>query len=259
MVLDRRGVTDPTCYDGLHQASRFQGGIMPVPLPKIRQIPMYVVAIVASLGAVAVTGAQSQEPKPVLPATPVAESDLPALETGVSGVSGSAWEGPNWGVHVSWDPDDWTVEGESIVDGYDGLQIGTPVSTVYIEAYEGFGGDPAACFADAERDIGEREGVSEVVPVSGKSLPVGEDLRGEARLFGLTMTLTDGAIVRAVEYVECRTILPGVAVMEITWQTVTGGFDEQFPLVEELLASIEILEEGPTAATPTLPRATPVD
>ena len=76
----------------------------------------------------------------------------------------------------------WSVEGEFIDEGYDGLQIGTPISTVYLEAYDGFDGDASECFAAAEQEIGEREGVSEVAPLSDRPLPVAEEVRGSRTL-----------------------------------------------------------------------------
>jgi hypothetical protein len=160
-------------------------------------------------------------------------------------------------VRIHWDPEVWSVEGESIEEGYDGLQIGTPISTVFLETYESFAGDAEACLAAAEQEISEREGVSEVVPLTDRPLPVAADVRGEAGLFGLTASLPDGTNYRGVEYVECRTVRPGEAVLEITWQAVTQAFNEDFANVEELLAAIELPGESP-AATPVAPQATPV-
>ena len=130
----------------------------------VRHLSILTVVVVLSIGLTAVTVAQSQEPKPELPATPVALPATPVSGGAATGVSGSSWQGPNFGVRIHWDPEVWSVEGEFIDEGYDGLQIGTPISTVYLEAYDGFDGDAAACFAAAEQEIGEREGVSEVVP-----------------------------------------------------------------------------------------------
>jgi hypothetical protein len=226
--------------------------------PTVRRIPVIVLAMLFTAGLATLVGAQSQEPKPVLPATPVAESDLATLDSATTGVAGSSWEGPNSGVRVSWDPATWSVEGEFIEDGYDGLQIGTPISTVYLEAYRGFGGDAEACFADAERELGEREGVSEVIPLSGRPLPVAEDERGEAGLFGITAVLPDGTAYRGVEYVECRTIVPGESVLEITWQAVTQAFSDDFANVETLLAAVEMPDESRPSATPVAVSATPV-
>ena len=224
----------------------------------VRHLSILAVVMLLSAGLVTVVGAQSQEPKPDLPATPVATPEGPASGEGATGVSGSSWQGPNFGVRIRWDPAVWSVEGEFIDVGYDGLQIGTPISTVYIETYNGFGGDAAACFTAAEEEIGEREGITEVVPLTGRPMPVADDVRGVAGLFGLTATLPDGNVYRGVEYVECRTVYSGETVLEITWQAVTQAFNEDFANVEELLATIEMPEAPVPAATPVAPRATPI-
>src|SRR4051812_80063 len=224
----------------------------------VRRLSIFVIVTLLSTGLATVAVAQSQEPKPALPATPVAQPESPASGEAITGVSGSSWQGPNFGVRIHWDPAVWSVEAESIDEGYDGLQIGTPISTVFLEAYDGFAGDAAACLAAAEQEIRDREGISEVVPLTDRQLPVAEDVRGAAGLFGLTATLPDGTPYRGVEYVECRTVRPGEAVLEITWQVVTQAFNEDFANVEELLAAIEMPAESPPAATPVAPRATPV-
>jgi hypothetical protein len=224
----------------------------------IHHLVILAVVILLSTGLATLADAQSQEPKPDLPATPVASPESPVSDGATTGVSGSSWQGPNFGVRIRWDPAVWSVEGEFIDVEYDGLQIGTPISTVYLETYNGFSGDAAACFAAAEQEIGEREGVSEVVPLTGRPLPVATDVRGVAGLFGLTATLPDGNTYRGVEYVECRTVYPGETMLEITWQAVTQAFNEDFSNVGELLATIELPEQSRPAATPAAPRATPV-
>jgi hypothetical protein len=223
----------------------------------VRRVTIFAVVMLLSLGLATNSVAQSQEPKPALPATPVAQPESPASGETTTGVSGSSWQGPNFRVRIHWDPAVWSVEAESIDKGYDGLQLSTPISTVFLEAYDGFAGDAGACLAAAEQEIDEREGISEVVPLTDRPLPVAADVRGEAGLFGLTASLPDGTNYHGVEYVECRTVRPGEAVLEITWQAVTQAFDEDFANVEELLAAIE-MPEGSPAATPVAPRATPV-
>jgi len=230
---------------------------MPPQRFSVRYLAIFAVIILLSIGLAAVTVAQSQEPKPQLPATPVSQAATPVVASSATGVSGSSWQGPNFGVRIHWDPDVWSVEDEFIDEGYDALQIGTPISTVYLEAYDGFDGDAAACFAAAEQEIGEREGVSEVVPLSDRPLPVAAEVRGEAGLFGVTATLPDGEAYRGVEYVECRTVNPGQTVLEITWEAVTQAFNEDFAHVEELLAAIELPAES-LPATPVGAGATPV-
>jgi hypothetical protein len=222
----------------------------------MRRLTSIAAAMVLTVVLISLAAAQTQEPKPPLPASPVAEPTQPATSGATTGVSGSSWQGPTWGVHITWDPSLWVVEDEYLTDGYDGLQIGTPSSTVFVEAYDGFAGDADACLADAQRQIGEREGVTEVVPLTDRPLPTAEAVRGAAQLFGITAKLSDGTTYRGLEFVECRTIKPGASVLELTWQTTTGSFNEDFPLVQKLLATVEV--PGAKPATPTAPRATPV-
>ena len=223
----------------------------------IHSLPILTVVIFLSLGLTTVAVAQSQEPKPELPATPISQPATPAPDEAATGISGSSWEGPNFGVRIHWDPDVWTVEGEFINEGYDGLQISTPTSTVILESYDGFSGDTGACLAAAEQEIGEREGVSEVVLLPDRPMPVAEGVRRVAGLFGVTATLPDGNTYRGVEYVECRSVVPGQTVLQITWRAVTQAFNEDFANVEALLAAIELPEDARTA-TPVAARATPV-
>lgn len=233
-----------------------------------RRFPaVFSIAMCLFVSAALLAAAQTQEPKPAVPTptAPAQQQQQSPPGDGETGVMGDTWVGPNWGVGIAWDSAEWVVEAESIQDGYDGLQIGTPRTTVFVEAYGGFAGDAEACLADATAEISQREGVSEVVPLPDRPVPVAEDVRGPAQLFGVTASLADGTPYRAIEYIECRTVEPGIAVVEITWQGSTGAFAEDFPLVEALLASLELPSGTAPLATPiasdgssATPLATPV-
>ncbi len=217
---------------------------------RLKPLPILIAFVFLFHSLVNIVSAQTQEHKPGSPASPVAGTEVPSDELPTSGVSGSSWEGPNFGVRLNWDPAEWSVEDEYINPGYDGLQIGTSISTVYVEAYDGFDGDAAACLTDAEQQIREREGVTDVAPVSGHSLPVPDSVRGESALFGVTARLADGTVFHGIEYVECRTLIPGQAVLELTWQTITSAFDEELPRVEVLFGALTMPFELAPAATP---------
>lgn len=208
------------------------------------------------LGAGIAVGGQSQEPKPGSHGTPTAPSETQAAGTPVSGVADASWTGPNWGVRVTWDREIWSVEGELIDAGYDGLQIGTLASTVFIEAYDGFGGDAEACLADAEREIGERESVSELVVLSGRPLPETGNDAAASQLFGIVSTLPGGELFRGTEFVACQTLVAGTAVLELTWQTSSVSYNDELPLVEALIAAVEGDADG-SGAMPLLPSSPP--
>jgi hypothetical protein len=217
-----------------------------------RLLPIAGLALALAIGFSTLAGAQSQEPRPVLPGTPVAPPSvvpLPAA-TPSSGISGAAWKGPNWGVSLAWDSAVWSVEAEQIDPGYDGLQIGTPKSTVFIEAFDGYTGDAEACLEDARRQMDEREGIVDIVPLTDRPMPGDDAARGSAALYGVTARLADGMTYRGVEYVECRGLVPGVAVLEITWQVATTAYDAELPLVDALLAAIVTNDNATPASIP---------
>jgi hypothetical protein len=223
-----------------------------------------VAGIAFTFALVSVVVGQSQEPKPPLPATPVTPISDGTAALPSSGVSGASWIGPNWGVRIDWDPSVWSVEDEFVTDGYDGLRLGTPLSTVYVEAYEGFSGDPRACLESAEEEVRARENVGEVTAIEGGELPSAA-ADGVAQLYGLVVTLEDGTPVRAAEFVNCRTLVPGEAVLELTWQTSIDAFNDEFGAVEALLGALEVSAAEPGVATPVRtenrpapPIATPV-
>lgn len=230
---------------------------MPARWSSISRIAAVLTAAGLFFGAgIAVVG-QSQEPKPGSRGTPIAPPEASVAGTPVSGVSDASWEGPNWGIRVAWDPEIWSVEGELIDAGYDGLQIGTPGSTVFIETYTGFDGDADDCLADAEREIGERESVSEVVALSGRQLPETKSDSGVSQLFGTVATLPGGDVFRGTEFVMCQTLVAGEAVLELTWQTTSASYNEELPKVEELFAAIE-RDADNSGTGPLLPSLPPV-
>ncbi|MEZ4562606.1 MAG: hypothetical protein R2853_07700 [Thermomicrobiales bacterium] len=199
--------------------------------------------------------AQSQEPKPSPPpvtiATPAPQVDISGPR---SGITGNTWLGPSFGVGITWDPDEWVVESEQIERDYDGLRLGTPAASVFIEAYEGFPSDPASCLEDANAEIAGREFVTEVVPLENRPLPETGFTEGARRLFGIAAKLEDGVVYRGVEYVECRQ-LPGGAMLELTWQVPVEAFNAELPVVNALFANL--VAPGARPGLPELPASPP--
>ena len=200
--------------------------------------------------------AQSQEPKPAPEVVSIA-TPVPQVESGGpgTGITGNTWLGPSFGVSITWDPNTWVVESEQIEQGYDGLRLGTPASSLFLEAYEGFPSDPASCLEDANAEIAGREFVTEVVPLENRPLPETGFTNGARKLFGIAATLEDGTVYRGAEYVECRE-LPDGAMLELTWQVPVESFNAELPLVDDLLRSLVVPGEGPDL--PELP-ASPLD
>lgn len=220
-----------------------------------------VLGLALAIGVATAVRGQSQEPKPQPLASPEIPTTTSAESTPTSGVSGNTWIGPTWGVTVTWDPAVWHVEDEYLTRGFDGFQLGTQFSSAFIESFDGFEGKPDLCLASAAQEIRDRdrEHVIEVAPLDGPPLPTEEDSGNARQLYGVTYLFDDGSTARAIEFLECRTLVPGASVLRLTWQALAPSFNDEFPDVEALFAAVEIPEiksgeELPprgAAATPT--------
>lgn len=199
--------------------------------------------------------AQSQEPKPSPPPVAIA-TPAPQLVSGGpgTGITGNTWLGPSFGVGITWDAETWVVESEQIERGYDGLRLGTPAASVFLEAYEGFPSDPTSCLEDANAEIAGRDFVTEVVPLDNRPLPETGFTEGARRLFGIAATMDDGTVYRGAEYVECRQ-LPDGGMLELTWQVPVEAFNAELPLVNDLFTNLVV--PGAAPALPELPPSSP--
>ena len=100
---------------------------------------------------VSATIAQSQEPKPGRETATPSIAATPVASLATTGLDDASWQSPIWGIQIEWEPETWTVENEQIDATYEGLQLGSEASTVYIEAYEGFNGSAEECLTAAEK------------------------------------------------------------------------------------------------------------
>lgn len=216
-------------------------------------------ALLVGLALAPTSGAQSQEPKPIPPgqeptgalvAVQPGEGEAAgtpdvASQPGVSGVVGSSYTSPAWGYSLSWDPAVWTVEAESADPGYDGLQLGTPRSTLYVEGYEAFAGDAETCLRSAVVDVGGRDGTGEIEALPGRPTPLGPDLAPQQILLRYVQSYPDGSSAEMNEFVACLPLAAGASVLEITIQVPTSLYEAELPLATAVLATLIL---PPTAA-----------
>lgn len=189
--------------------------------------------------------AQSPEPKPAPPSGVTASE--PA--TPASGVDGAAYLSPVWGFSVSWDPAVWAVRAEASEGDYDGIQLGTASSNVWVEGFAGFDGDAAACLDDAEAEIAAREGVSNLTTLPpGRPVPLPPESGFAQRLYRYDQAFSEaeGDTAPIVEFSACNTLVPGESVLEVTMQTAGQDYNAELPLAEALLATLALPETGAT-------------
>jgi hypothetical protein len=204
--------------------------------------------------------AQSQEPKPKI--TPAAATAAASTPTAKTGVHGNSYTSPTFGYTLSWDPATWTVKDERLLEGYDGLELGTDRSNLFVEGITDYAGDPAACLADARQQIAGRQGISAISDFQGPGRPIPDEGGAKSFMVGYVATLPSGGTTSIVEFVQCRTIVPAKAVLELTWQVQDVDYAQQLPLAAALLKTLHIPGTAaiPVASTPVAsPEATPLE
>ena len=174
-----------------------------------RTLSLGLLVIVATLAGSALplvqANAQTQGTKPDVSATVAPPGDA------ASGVVGNGYTSPGFGFGVTWDAAIWRVEDEAALAGYEGVQLGTDVVTVFVEGYDDFSGNARECLGAATLQIVDREGVTEFQPVTSRDLPVAPEDAGEAALYIYRQSFESGRSLEVAEYVECRTLIPGQA------------------------------------------------
>ncbi|HET7093860.1 MAG TPA: hypothetical protein VFI22_10290, partial [Thermomicrobiales bacterium] len=117
--------------------------------------------------------------------------------------------------------------------------------------------------------IAGRQGISAISDFQGPGRPIADTAGAKSLLVGYVATLPDNSTTTIVEFVQCRTLVPGQAVLELTWQAQDVDYAQQLPLVVDLLKTLHVpgaaatpvsgTPVGTPAASPTaMPGATPV-
>jgi hypothetical protein len=137
----------------------------------------------------------------------------------------------------------WTVTEESTEDGVDSLQVQTTsgFSLVGFLASEGYAGDARGCRDDAGQILGETEGITAYTPtpnVNDGTPLIGGDAALAFAIYDATYTDEQGSFQARV-YVQCRTLVPGRAVLAVIWIVPTVAFDTDLAAFEGLLAGID--------------------
>lgn len=214
------------------------------------------VTLLFSLVAAPLASAQSQETKPIPPAqeasgapiqgeeAPAVATPLPAPDLPGIAAQGGSYTSPIYGYSVSWDEASWQVEGDISENGYDGLQLGTPRSTLYLEGYVGFDGDAGACLIEAIGKVSRREGVSDAAALPGRATPLPVDRVPDQMLLKYTQTFADGSSAEMIELVACQSLGSAGAVLETTYQIAESQYADEMPLAAAVLETVTMAPAG---------------
>src|SRR5215216_3305268 len=166
-------------------------------------------------------------------------------------IEGESWTSPTYGFSVSWAGTEWQPDPEGTLaavgpERLDRLHLLNGASSLYFEGATRYQGDLPACVAEEANLLSQETGVSEIRPYrdeEGVQL-VADGPNSSAAAFTLTLSIGDQE-VELVDYVECRTLIPGQAVLIITLVTEPPVFDQELMAAQSVIDTITLSEESP--------------
>jgi hypothetical protein len=173
-----------------------------------------------------------------------AATDEAATEAG--GVEGNTYTSPTFGYTLEWDEDLWSVdEGTEGLPGRDTLVLDyADGGFVFVEGYEEYDGDPAACLEQSTAELLEDSGVEGSAPLEDDD---GEPIAGEedgVAFAGYAVETENGAFAA---YLDCRAIVAGEAVLAFTLVTLPEVYDDALADTREIADSLELADDATPA------------
>jgi hypothetical protein len=177
------------------------------------------------------------------------------LTSGAAGIlaqiEGETWTSPTYGFSVSWAGTEWQPDPAGTLtavgpERLDRIHLLNGVSSLYFEGATRYEGDLTACVAEEANLLAQETGVSEIRPYrddEGVQLIAGGP-NSSAAAFTLTLSIGDQE-VELVDYVECRTLIPGQAVLIITLVAEPPVFDQELAAAQTVIDTIVLSEETP--------------
>jgi hypothetical protein len=142
---------------------------------------------------------------------------------------------------VNWDASLWHVGVNTSSNGYDRLRLDDGVTTVYFDGFPGFNGDPGRCTGGVATRIRTETGVLDVQPaVAANGTAIAGSAAGESYVMYLVKrdALGTGNPVTLVWYVDCRALVTGSAVLQITVIVNLGAYAIEQSAIQTLLAAL---------------------
>ncbi|MDQ3655058.1 MAG: hypothetical protein M3457_08265 [Chloroflexota bacterium] len=190
-------------------------------------------------------------------ADPGEPAEEPTEEPGTGGIDDGSYTSPDHGFSVTWD-DAWEATETSGSGDINELRLTSSTGGISILAGSFYGGDPETCLAGEDAYFGtEDPNVRDWEPaVDDNGDPVAGSDDGLAYgVFTFAYGSEDDGYVDLVDYIECRSVIPGETTLEILASTTPDLYEEHIAAVLEITNAIEMPEgaEPVEPADPALP------
>lgn len=172
---------------------------------------------------------------------------MQAMVTGTAAqIEGSRWTAPTYGFTVSWAGTGWDADPAGTLAGVgperlDRLHLINGVSSLYFEGATRYAGDLDACIAEEANILSREPGVSGVRPLLEHNGEPIVPLADGAIAAAFTLSLdAGGQQLELIDFLECRELIPGEAVLVITLVADAAQFESEFASAVSVAESITL-------------------
>jgi hypothetical protein len=142
-------------------------------------------------------------------------------------VTGTNYTSPTYGYTLAWNSS-WDVTEAWSEGGDDFLNLTNGIASITFEATKGFGGDPTTCLDDLIGAFRDDPATGELTLLEQGTGQLGEsDATRAFAVYTGTAPLLDGTPAELTLSLECRTVVPGEAVLMIAHVAPAAAYREQ--------------------------------
>lgn len=164
-------------------------------------------------------------------------------------IEGETWTSPTYGFSVSWSGTSWEPDNNATLaavgpEHLDRLHLIDGISSLYFEGAARYEGDLLSCVGEEANLLAEEAGVTEIKPYRLDDVAdlVASGPRSEAAAFMLKLDV-GGDAIDLVDYVECRELIPGEAVLVITLVSEPRTFKRELEAAQPVVDTIAFAGE----------------
>lgn len=174
-----------------------------------------------------------------------------ALPTGT--VPTGYYESPTFGYLIRLDAAKWRVAEERSDANGDHLLLSGPAGLVAFDGYTGFRGDPEACLTAEESRVASDRGVTNLaVATDDNGNPAEMHASGWAyRIFTLRATDASGTRTAMALTIDCRTLVPGKAVLEVRHYVPLAAYTNAVVDADTLMHAVVLPRRSVEARSPS--------
>lgn len=161
-------------------------------------------------------------------------------------IEGETWTSPTYGFSVSWAGTNWQPDNNATLaavgtEHLDRLHLIDGISSLYFEGAARYEGDLLSCVGQEANLLAEEEGVSEIKPYRLDNVTDTESSGPGAEVAAFMLKLSVGSdAIDLVEYVECRELIPGQAVLVITLVSEPLTFKRELAAAQPVIDTITV-------------------